>query len=201
MRNMVLAATGVAALLVSPAAAQSARPPMPSNSTVPTRCARVRGPICGQRRRSVYAILAGSAVATRAEISGNPADSLLISLVVSLGGALSARRILLCRLKPGRPAFQVEGASASNQSFNWKLFRLDRMRDARFQRPIVFGTAPGLQTRRPRNEARASSLNFSRHAAARSGLMMGIVQMQNQARTAAPPLLIAARDQRGNEAR
>ena len=29
-------------------------------------------------------------------------------------------------------AFQVEGASASNQSFNWKLFRLDRMRDARF---------------------------------------------------------------------
>lgn len=36
MRNMVLAAIGAAALLVSPAAAQSARPPMPSNSTVPT---------------------------------------------------------------------------------------------------------------------------------------------------------------------
>ena len=29
-------------------------------------------------------------------------------------------------------AFQIEGASASNQSFNWKLFRLDRMRDADF---------------------------------------------------------------------
>src|SRR5215510_620770 len=29
-------------------------------------------------------------------------------------------------------AFQIEGASASNQSFNWKLFRLDRMRDASF---------------------------------------------------------------------
>src|SRR5262249_6526154 len=72
------------------------------------------------------------AVATRAEISGNPADNLLISLTVSLGGALSARRILLCRLKPGRPAFQVEGASASNQSVNWKRFRLDRMRDGRF---------------------------------------------------------------------
>ena len=107
-------------------------PPNTLEFHCPDRCARVRGPICGQRRRSVYAILAGSAVATRAEISGNPADSLLISLVVSLGGALSARRILLCRLKPGRPAFQVEGASASNQSFNWKLFRLDRMRDARF---------------------------------------------------------------------
>jgi len=36
MRNVVLAVTGVAALLVSPAAAQSARTPMPSNSTVPT---------------------------------------------------------------------------------------------------------------------------------------------------------------------
>jgi len=29
-------------------------------------------------------------------------------------------------------AFQIEGASASNQPFNWKLFRLDRMRDANF---------------------------------------------------------------------
>jgi len=29
-------------------------------------------------------------------------------------------------------AFQIEGASASNQPLNWKLFRLDRMRDARF---------------------------------------------------------------------
>jgi predicted DNA-binding transcriptional regulator YafY len=29
-------------------------------------------------------------------------------------------------------AFQIEGASASNQHFNWKLFRLDRMRDASF---------------------------------------------------------------------
>jgi predicted DNA-binding transcriptional regulator YafY len=29
-------------------------------------------------------------------------------------------------------AFQIEGASASNQHFNWKLFRLDRMLDARF---------------------------------------------------------------------
>jgi predicted DNA-binding transcriptional regulator YafY len=29
-------------------------------------------------------------------------------------------------------AFQIEGASASNQRFNWKLFRLDRMRDASF---------------------------------------------------------------------
>jgi hypothetical protein len=29
-------------------------------------------------------------------------------------------------------AFQIEGASASNQHFNWKLFRLDRMRDACF---------------------------------------------------------------------
>ena len=28
-------------------------------------------------------------------------------------------------------AFQVEGASASEQPFHWKLFRLDRMRDAR----------------------------------------------------------------------
>lgn len=27
-------------------------------------------------------------------------------------------------------AFQIEGASASSQYFNWKLFRLDRMRDA-----------------------------------------------------------------------
>ena len=36
MRNVVLAAIGVAALLVSPAAAQSARTPMPSNSTFPT---------------------------------------------------------------------------------------------------------------------------------------------------------------------
>jgi hypothetical protein len=36
MRNVVLAAIGVAALVVSPAAAQSARIPMPSNSTVPT---------------------------------------------------------------------------------------------------------------------------------------------------------------------
>jgi len=36
MRNLVLAAIGVAALLVSPAVAQSARTPMPSNSTVPT---------------------------------------------------------------------------------------------------------------------------------------------------------------------
>jgi len=36
MRNVVLAAIGVAALLVSPAAAQSVRTPMPSNSTVPT---------------------------------------------------------------------------------------------------------------------------------------------------------------------
>jgi hypothetical protein len=36
MRNVVFAAIGVAALLVSPAAAQSARTPMPSNSTVPT---------------------------------------------------------------------------------------------------------------------------------------------------------------------
>ena len=27
-------------------------------------------------------------------------------------------------------AFQVDGASASRQYFNWKLFRLDRMRDA-----------------------------------------------------------------------
>jgi hypothetical protein len=105
-------------------------PPNALEFHCPGRRARVRGPICGQRRRSIYAILAGSAVAT---ISGNPADNLLISLVVSPGRALSARRILLCRLKPGRPAFQVEGASASNQSFNWKLFRLDRMRDARFK--------------------------------------------------------------------
>ena len=30
-------------------------------------------------------------------------------------------------------AFQVEGASASNQCFNWKLFRLDRMRSARLK--------------------------------------------------------------------
>jgi hypothetical protein len=29
-------------------------------------------------------------------------------------------------------AFQIEGASASNQPFNWKLFRLDRMREASF---------------------------------------------------------------------
>jgi predicted DNA-binding transcriptional regulator YafY len=29
-------------------------------------------------------------------------------------------------------AFQIEGASASNQHFNWKLFRLDRMRGASF---------------------------------------------------------------------
>jgi predicted DNA-binding transcriptional regulator YafY len=29
-------------------------------------------------------------------------------------------------------AFQIEGASASNRHFNWKLFRLDRMRDASF---------------------------------------------------------------------
>ena len=36
MRNVVFAAIGVAALLVSPAVAQSARTPMPSNSTVPT---------------------------------------------------------------------------------------------------------------------------------------------------------------------
>ena len=36
MRNVVFAAIGVAALLVSPAAAQSVRTPMPSNSTVPT---------------------------------------------------------------------------------------------------------------------------------------------------------------------
>jgi predicted DNA-binding transcriptional regulator YafY len=28
-------------------------------------------------------------------------------------------------------AFQVAGASASDQIFHWKLFRLDRMRDAR----------------------------------------------------------------------
>jgi predicted DNA-binding transcriptional regulator YafY len=28
-------------------------------------------------------------------------------------------------------AFQVAGASASDQPFHWKLFRLDRMRDAR----------------------------------------------------------------------
>lgn len=36
MRNVVLAAIGVAALLVSPAAAQSARTPTPSNSTFPS---------------------------------------------------------------------------------------------------------------------------------------------------------------------
>jgi hypothetical protein len=36
MRNLVLAAIGLAALLVSPATAQSARTPTPSNSTVPT---------------------------------------------------------------------------------------------------------------------------------------------------------------------
>ena len=36
MRNVVFAAIGVAALLVSPAVAQSVRTPMPSNSTVPT---------------------------------------------------------------------------------------------------------------------------------------------------------------------
>jgi hypothetical protein len=30
-------------------------------------------------------------------------------------------------------AFQVEGASASHQYVNWKLFRLDRMRSARFK--------------------------------------------------------------------
>lgn len=27
-------------------------------------------------------------------------------------------------------AFQIEGASATRRYFNWKLFRLDRMRDA-----------------------------------------------------------------------
>jgi hypothetical protein len=36
MRNVVLAAMCVAALMVSPAAAQSARTPMPSNTTYPT---------------------------------------------------------------------------------------------------------------------------------------------------------------------
>ena len=36
MRNVVLEAIGLAALLVSPAAAQSVRTPMPPNSTVPT---------------------------------------------------------------------------------------------------------------------------------------------------------------------
>jgi len=36
MRNVVLAAMCVAALIVSPAAAQSARTPMPSNTTYPT---------------------------------------------------------------------------------------------------------------------------------------------------------------------
>ena len=36
MRNVVFAAIGVAALLVSPAAARSARTPMPSNSAIPT---------------------------------------------------------------------------------------------------------------------------------------------------------------------
>jgi predicted DNA-binding transcriptional regulator YafY len=29
-------------------------------------------------------------------------------------------------------AFQITGASASDQPFHWKLFRLDRMRDAGF---------------------------------------------------------------------
>jgi hypothetical protein len=36
MRNVVLAAMCVAALMVSPATAQSARTPMPSNTTYPT---------------------------------------------------------------------------------------------------------------------------------------------------------------------
>ena len=40
-------------------------------------------------------------------------------------------------------AFQVAGASISDQPFHWKLFRLDRMRDARLN---------GKSFRKPRPE-------------------------------------------------
>ena len=40
-------------------------------------------------------------------------------------------------------AFQIEGASASNAPFNWKLFRLDRMRDARFNGRTFPAPRPG----------------------------------------------------------
>jgi hypothetical protein len=39
-------------------------------------------------------------------------------------------------------AFQIEGASASGEHINWKLFRLDRMRDASHNGGCFDGARP-----------------------------------------------------------
>jgi hypothetical protein len=39
-------------------------------------------------------------------------------------------------------AFQVEGASASGEHINWKLFRIDRMRDVSHHGPGFAGPRP-----------------------------------------------------------
>jgi len=58
----------------------------------PDRCARVRGPICGPRGRSVCAALAGC-VGARAAISRDPTDNLLI---IRRAARFSARRVFFC---------------------------------------------------------------------------------------------------------
>jgi hypothetical protein len=87
MRNVVLAAMCVAALMVSPAAAQSARTPTPSNTTYPTDADGSVAPYVANEVGPHRPSLPGAHWSPGGAISGNPAQNRLIPLVVIRGGA------------------------------------------------------------------------------------------------------------------